>query len=1122
MSNSNSRAVSNGDSGSDRDPLDLLSEEFVDRRRQGESLTVEAFAAEHPDHAEQIRAVFPALLIMNDAKPVADDTGPTDGRLTRKRIGDYRLIRVIGQGGMGVVYEAEHEALGRRVALKTLPPTILRDPKLVERFRREARAAAGLHHTNIIPVFDVGQDEDVCFYTMQFIEGRGLDEVYRELVKLDASGSDASHFFSQLSGDSQASPSSGSENKKKPYYQSIAKLGADVADSLAYAHERNIVHRDVKPSNLVLDNSGVVWLADFGLAKTDDVDLTATGDFIGTARYMAPERFKNRGDHRVDIYGLGMALYELLTLRKAFDTADRLRIIEQIASVEPPRPRDINRSIPLDLETVVLKAMDKDPRRRYATAADLAADLRRVADDQPIHARRASNTERVSRWIRRNKATTAAMLAMAGLIAVLIGSTMVVRDQRDQARINLQEAERQKQLAKESSEHALEQKALADENFQIAFDAVDEYFVSVSQETLLNEPGMEPLRAKLVGSAVSFYERLVQRGDDTEVQLSYIDALHRLGMVEDWFYSKSEATEYFERAIEAADRLGENDGNLEATKRLVRSKAILGDVLQNTGKPEEAIDILNSGINTARQLFAKIPGDAEARRLLSDIIGRTAAYYAAKGDFQNSLAAAQESRDILLDDPTPEESEFEHHRILGLAHRLVGAVATKTGDYEGATDNFRKAKAEFAKALSIDDTNSQMRWLFAHQDLSIGRMLGRTGQTDESLVSTRRSIELMEQLTRDFPLSRRFQRDLASAYSSLGTSQWSQGKFEEAQKQYLRVLDLRERLFSDSPTELTFESNVGRAHNNIALTYRKLNENELAEKHYLAAIEVCQSVCDKAPDRPSYFSDLSRSQSGLATLYLYTNRPDDAEEILRQSLQVAEEQYARSPQVVEMTLAIQDASSTLGELLRDQGKLEEAKKVLVHANDISESTLEFAKYNQAIMRQLCACNQTLGQVQLLAKDYEAAESAFQAAVNYAVNDEKRFTTKLQLEQVELLQGIASRKDSVVASIPSELSKKDGRLNLELAGLYAARHASFESKSTDTAETSGVDNAESCLQHLKIAESLGVFDTESFITLTFSYPVFRTIRDLQEFRLWKDSLLKKVAQTVSDSEDSEGN
>ena len=172
--------------------------------------------------------------------------------------------------------------------------------------------------------------------------------------------------------------------RRQPYYRSVARVGQQVAEALAYAHDRGIVHRDIKPSNLLLDSAGVVWITDFGLAKAEDEDLTHTGDILGTLRYMAPERFRGEADGRADVYTLGLTLYELLTLRPAFDSADRMQLIEQVKTAEPTRPRALDPRIPRDLETIVLKAIDKEPGRRYRGRGDLAEDLRRFLDDEPI------------------------------------------------------------------------------------------------------------------------------------------------------------------------------------------------------------------------------------------------------------------------------------------------------------------------------------------------------------------------------------------------------------------------------------------------------------------------------------------------------------------------------------------------------------------------------------------------------------------------------------------------------------------------------------------------------------------------------------------------------------------
>ena len=206
------------------------------------------------------------------------------------------------------------------------------------------------------------------------------------------------------------------------FFRSLASIGRQVAGGLAYAHARGIVHRDIKPSNLLLDTEGVVWIADFGLAKGEDEGLTESGDVLGTLRYMAPERFRGESDARSDVYALGLTLYELLTLRSGFDTADRLKMMEEIKTEEPPRPRSVDGRIPRDLETIVLKAIEKDPKARYQSAEAMGEDLGRFLADEPIRARQVSTSERYWRWARRNPA-----IALLGgvLAAVLVAATVI-------------------------------------------------------------------------------------------------------------------------------------------------------------------------------------------------------------------------------------------------------------------------------------------------------------------------------------------------------------------------------------------------------------------------------------------------------------------------------------------------------------------------------------------------------------------------------------------------------------------------------------------------------------------------------------------------------------------------
>jgi serine/threonine protein kinase/WD40 repeat protein/tetratricopeptide (TPR) repeat protein len=464
----------------ERNPIDELAEEFAERYRRGERPPLSEYIRKHPELAEEIREVFPALVMMEQLKPATSDEVPvlSPGSLP-DRIGDYRLLRQIGWGGMGIVYEAEQVSLGRHVALKVFPATGLTNPTYLERFRREAKAAARLHHTNIVPVFGVGESAGVHYYAMQFIHGEGMDKVLADLRRLRpkaaaAAAAEQGVAYSLLSGkfavplathsappalagvldaaDAANEPAASSATlavspANKPseepvnlnpstvtlsgstsgteYHRSIARIGLQVAEALGYAHKQGILHRDIKPSNLILDLQGTVWITDFGLAKADDADeLTHTGDVVGTIRYMPPERFEGSSLPQGDIYAVGMTLYEMLTLRPAFDGANHARLIQRIGREVPPRPRRLVPDIPRDLETIVLKAGARDPADRYATAEALAEDLQRFLSDRPIRARRHAAAERLWRWCRRNPAVAGLMGAIAALlIAVAIGSS---------------------------------------------------------------------------------------------------------------------------------------------------------------------------------------------------------------------------------------------------------------------------------------------------------------------------------------------------------------------------------------------------------------------------------------------------------------------------------------------------------------------------------------------------------------------------------------------------------------------------------------------------------------------------------------------------------------------------
>jgi serine/threonine protein kinase/tetratricopeptide (TPR) repeat protein len=437
--------------------------DWHERRERGEAVTPSEVIRLHPDLADSLRAHFEAMEVFDEAfgpPPPASSGAP-------RRIGDFTLLREIGRGGMGVVYEAEQTSMRRRVALKVLYPSITSSAQAVERFRREAQAAGRLHHTHIVPVYAMGEEDGVWFYAMELVRGRALDRVIRDLraaagISPD-SRADAGHGAGAppslvpalppptptgpASTSSPSTPSSGpgtggtrsgpgrTGSTHRSEFVRVARAFAAVADALDMAHAAGVVHRDVKPSNLMLDEDGTLRLMDFGLARVEGEAQarTMTGEVLGTPQYMSPEQATGARsiDGRSDVYSLGATLYEALTLRPPFQGKDVADTLAAIRTRDPVSPRALDRRIPRDLETVVSKALEKDPARRYASAGEMARDLHLFADGGAIRAKRIGLLGRTWRRVKRHRALSA--LVAAVVILAGVGALQAIRASREAA-----------------------------------------------------------------------------------------------------------------------------------------------------------------------------------------------------------------------------------------------------------------------------------------------------------------------------------------------------------------------------------------------------------------------------------------------------------------------------------------------------------------------------------------------------------------------------------------------------------------------------------------------------------------------------------------------------------------
>jgi serine/threonine protein kinase len=703
-----------------RDPLEVLATEFIGRQRSGQSPSISEYAAKHPELAAEIEDLFPAIAAIEQLKVQKERaSGPpvTLGGPKLERLGDFRILGEIGRGGMGIVYEAYQESLGRHVAVKVLPRQLLLDPKHLQRFQRESQTAARLHHTNIVPVFGIGEQDGFHYIVMQLIRGVGLDAIFSKLQQAhpivkelrddpaparsrEQDTNDAVRLAEMLvqgrfwQASQSVQGSSRSADVAKPeqmskiavasrqstdadattkdflsrqvtqvmrsaelpgpvsamtavfpearrfgpaYWRSIAAIGLQVAEALHYAHAHSTLHRDIKPANLLLDSQGVVWITDFGLAKAMEQDnVTQTGTLVGTLRYMAPEQFSGRFDARGDIYGLGLTLYEMLALRSAFEDTSRSNMIHKITHDEPIRPRKFNSCIPRDLETIVLKAIARDPAHRYQSAQDLARDLQCFLEDRPIQARRASALERIWRWSRRNRvvaglgASTLALLILVAVVAC-VGYVRTRQANADEA-AQRKKAENTSALALEALDNIFQQFAPDRIPSASALTMVDD---TGKEITVPVEPVLSKEAAALLERMLAFYDRLAaQGGDDAILRRKVAEANRRVGDIRQRLGHYEESKPAYFRAIELYKQLAETPGeDTEPATEIARIQNELGNVHRAMNEEMAGRECYMDALATLKKISPKSATSAQYQYELA----RTY-YYLVKGPDLNPVS----------------------------------------------------------------------------------------------------------------------------------------------------------------------------------------------------------------------------------------------------------------------------------------------------------------------------------------------------------------------------------------------------------------------------------------------------------------------------------------------------
>lgn len=560
--------------------VDVLASDFIARYRSGDRPTVDEYANRHPELSETIRSIFPLALSVEkvkvDGQAEPDGSATLAGRLI-ERLGDFRLVREIGRGGMGIVYEAMQESLGRTVAIKLLPKQSLLDDESLWRFQHEAKTAAAMHHSNIVPIFGTGETDGTHYLVMQLVAGQSLDK------RIADRETNAFH------------------------YREIAEIGRQVADALAYSHASGILHRDIKPANILIDENGTAQVTDFGLARNTRDDPTMTQALSGSPRYMAPERFRGQSDARSDIYALGLTLYEMVAGAAAFTDSDPHQLMESVRQHRIQPLSNIRPDVPIDLKTIINKAISPEPGHRYQSSAELRDDLGRYLSDQPIQARRISNTARLIRWCRRNpRIATTSAIAVASLLLATLASTggwMMTSAANERANAALRQSEQTVDLALQSLDGIVDMVSVpvnglgdVSPNQSIGPD-------ESAATTLTLNPS--PHTAQVLASIQPIYERLSRQSPTRpDIVEQMIGATIRHAMIQRQLGQADVAIQTLQTGIETLTGRAETAGLSTEQSRLLfaRLHNELGEAYENELRFNESDIAFGSAIKAANDL----------------------------------------------------------------------------------------------------------------------------------------------------------------------------------------------------------------------------------------------------------------------------------------------------------------------------------------------------------------------------------------------------------------------------------------------------------------------------------------------------------------------------------------
>jgi serine/threonine protein kinase/tetratricopeptide (TPR) repeat protein len=877
---------------------------------------LQRFYAAHPEEAPELRARFTALReagLLDDAQRMRTGLPET--------IDEFRVLGSLGEGGMGVVYLAEQPSLGRRVALKLVRPEHLLFPGARERFQREVAIVARLAHPGVAPIYSVGEVDGVPYFAMEAVDGATLAEVLKELAgrqPASLTGVDllAAVRACRAKRGATASSSGSTELFSGSWAQVATRIAMRIAEALAHAHERGVLHRDIKPANVMLTEDGRVLLLDFGLASLQGTSrLTRTGSLLGSIPYMAPEQLRGDGcDARSDVWSVGVTFYELLTLRLPFSGRNDVEVRLAIERADPRPPRATHEGLTWEVETVCLAALEREPTRRYATAAALAEDLRAILELRPISARRPGPWQLIRRAFRRHPVRAA--LGLFGLVTFSAGPlTYGVIEHRARVRIEAANAATEHantelaealELVTTERNRADEQRARAEARFDDALAAVDTMLRRTAESRLVAVRGTAKLRQSLLEDALQFHTRLAESTqDDPRAREERARSLVRAAGLRFDLGQLQQAVEATEDAVHELQALTSASQRPALLRReLARALELRGKALAKLGRSEDSQRSFESALEVLGALAAEFPDDTRLRADLAMCEISHAHGLADRGQAHAARAALERLRARL---EAPESADLPELWLLrGGVEEGLAVLAVQSGEFGVAEATYTRAQAVLRDAAVVEGDDPRHRAMLAgvleqraelaHQQRNWGEAQRRIGEALEVLT-------LFAEEERDVPM---WPSRLASLLGTSADIRAKLGDAEGALADHDRGIALLESLVDRYPDDASHLQRLGIGYAQRASALEASERSVQARADMERAVTRLQQVVAARPTDEQAHANLAAALGNSAELTLQAGDVEGAWVMLERALELARRAGARGgpgPRIELLSLA---------------------------------------------------------------------------------------------------------------------------------------------------------------------------------------------------------------------------